>query len=115
MNNPNSASAADFPAASCSQSVLLHQVGGDELLTAETLAPLLNLSRTTVEAAATRRPDRLPPPVLIPGGRRMWLRSTVFAWLKSLEVGTAAPVAVAAELAKRGRGRPRKIVAGVQS
>jgi len=100
----------------CSQDVLLQQLGqGDELLTAERLAPLLNLSKTTVEAAATRRPDRLPPPVLIPGGRRMWLKSTVYAWLKSLEVGTCAPAVVEAELVKRGRGRPRKVLAGVQS
>lgn len=87
----------------------------DELLTAAGLAPLLNLSKSTVEAAATRRPDRLPPPVQIPGGRRMWLRSTVFQWLKAHEVGAVATVVVTPKsTVKRGRGRP-VTVAGVQS
>lgn len=94
----------------------------DELLTAAGLAPLLNLSKSTVEAAATRRPDRLPPPVQIPGGRRMWLRSTVFQWLKAHEVGAVSAVATVVATpktttkatAKRGRGRPGN-VAGVRS
>lgn len=106
---------APTAAALASGSVLLHQIHGDELLIAAALAPLLNLSKSTVEADVTRRPDRLPPPVQIPGGRRMWLRSTVFQWLKAHEVGAVAVTTAAAPIpqipmvvvkAKRGRGRP---------
>lgn len=94
------------------QALLQQLTQQDELLYAEGLGQILGLSAVTVEADASRRPDRLPPPVQIPGGRRCWLRSTVFAWLKSHEVGSTAPAAVLAAPTKRGRGRPR---AGVQS
>lgn len=92
----------------------------DELLTPEGLGKILHLSKTTVEQDATRRPDRLPPPVVIPGGRRMWLRSTVLAWLRALQTGsqlelpkgvTAPPAS--GRMKPRGRGRPRLIKTGV--
>lgn len=90
--------------------VASQQINQDELLYAGALGQILGISASTVESDASRRPDRLPPPILIPGGRRAWLKSTVFSWLKSHEVGTAPPAAAAAELVKRGRGRPRKAV-----
>lgn len=93
----------------------------DELLTPEGLGKILHLSKATVEQDATRRPDRLPPPVVIPGGRRMWLRSTVLAWLRALQTGSQlelsggvmAPPA-SGRMKPRGRGRPRLIKTGVQ-
>lgn len=70
-------------------------------LRVDALAGLLGLSPHSIHAMLCRHPDRLPPPIRIPGSSRLlWLESDVMDWLKSHQT---APATV-----KRGRGRPRK-------
>lgn len=94
----------------------------------ETLADFLQLGRATVAHKMSQAPAELPPAILLGDGprkKRIWLKSSVVAWLKARETQGAlrdaapAPVLVKihagvvdgdvySELAgKRGRGRPR--------
>lgn len=53
-----------------------------KLLISKDLAMLLRKSRRSVEVDVTRRPQSLPPRLLIPGSRRVvWLEADVFKWL----------------------------------
>jgi len=54
----------------------------ETLGTAE-LAVLLHKSEKTIKKDLSVAPWRLPPRVRVPGSRRvMWLRETVYQWLK---------------------------------
>ncbi len=83
-----------------------------EVLDAHTLAPLLGVAVSTVLKDVSRAPWRLPPMVRIPGrqGAR-WLRSDVFAWLKSLRQDPVPPPKSApAGISQPGRrGRPTQV------
>jgi predicted DNA-binding transcriptional regulator AlpA len=51
-------------------------------LDAKELAAILHLSPYTVRSDAIRRPERLPPSLVVPGSRRrLWLEEDVDAWL----------------------------------
>lgn len=72
-----------------------------ETLGSADLAAILGLSPYSLHSALSRRPERLPRPVRIPGARRLlWRRQDVEAWLA--QYAQPAP-------AKRGRGRPTKV------
>jgi|AntDeeMetagen681_2_1112603.scaffolds.fasta_scaffold03567_6 excisionase family DNA binding protein len=71
---------------------------GDHLLTPDELAEILRISRNTVVDWASRRPERLPPPVRM-GRLLRWSRHSVDAWLQS---------AVQQTPRARRPGRPRK-------
>jgi predicted DNA-binding transcriptional regulator AlpA len=65
------------------------------------LAELFCLSPLSIHSTLVRRPDRLPPPIRVPGSSRLlWLESDVLAWLESHKSK--------AESAPRKRGRPFK-------
>jgi hypothetical protein len=67
----------------------------DQLLGPQELAELLHRSVKTVRLDATRRPEALPPRVVIPGARALlWRRRTVHAWLNQLETIAAERLAV---------------------
>ena len=67
----------------------------------EYLAPLIHRAVATIKADLRRRPDSLPPRLLIPGSTKMlWLESDVLAWLQSCRTA-AVP-----EPVKPRRGRP---------
>ena len=56
-----------------------------QLLTVDDLAKLLRRSVSTVRSDVTRRPETLPPPVRVPGGRRvLWRAEDVQAWIAGL-------------------------------
>ena len=68
------------------------------LLGAEALGVLLHKTTATVWCDLSRAPERLPPPIRIPGTRKaLWLESAVLAWLQERQVQ-----------AKPRRGRPTK-------
>jgi hypothetical protein len=83
------------------------------------LAVAMVYKLATLKRLMTQDPSRLPPAVLLGAegkkGKRLWLRSTVEAWLKEREMaaGEAAPATLKAvtvpELGRRGPGRPRKM------
>ena len=57
-------------------------------------------TEATVWADLARAPDRLPPPIHIPGTRKtLWLESTVVGWLHDRQVEATV---------KPRRGRPTK-------
>jgi len=65
------------------------------------LAALLCLSPLSIHSTLVRRPDRLPPPIRVPGSSRLvWLEADVLAWLESHKSKV--------EAAPRKRGRPFK-------
>jgi predicted DNA-binding transcriptional regulator AlpA len=65
------------------------------------LAELLRLSPHSIHSTLVRRPDRLPPPIRVPGSKRLvWLAPDVMSWLKLHQAKVA--------LASRKRGRPHK-------
>ena len=69
----------------------------------------LSKTEDTVWADLARAPDRLPPPIRIPGTRKaLWLESTVVAWLQAHQVSaaTAAP--------KRGRPTKREQIERIE-
>lgn len=91
-------------------------------LDAEELATALGYEPATIRRLMTQHPDRLPPAVVLamPGkkGKRVWLRTTVAAWLKEREMVAIAPISALDQLVKtpafstnggRGRGRHRKL------
>jgi predicted DNA-binding transcriptional regulator AlpA len=54
-----------------------------KLVDIEYMATLLHKTRRTLEVDVTRRPETLPPRLIIPGSRKvLWLESDVFAWLE---------------------------------
>lgn len=54
----------------------------EQLLTIDDLAKILRLSRQTLKADVTRRPETLPPRLRVPGCRRvLWRPQDVEAWL----------------------------------
>jgi len=56
-----------------------------QLLTVDDLAKLLRRSVSTVRSDVTRRPETLPPPVRVPGGRRvLWREEDVQTWIAGL-------------------------------
>ena len=53
-----------------------------QLMTVEDLARVLRRSVSTIRSDVTRRPETLPPRVLVPGGRRvLWRAEDVEAWV----------------------------------
>lgn len=75
------------------------------------LAAMLGLSPKTVQQDVYRRPDRLPPRLLVPGVRRiLWLRKDVERWLEALPRTPANGVYGTAQspAPQRRRGRPTK-------
>ncbi|MEF2146384.1 MAG: helix-turn-helix domain-containing protein [Desulfovibrionaceae bacterium] len=79
--------------------LMMNYIVDDELLNAEQLASLLKLSRTTVQAYRSKKPDSLPPSFKL-GRLVRWRKSDVQAWIADIDVGQVP--------AKRGPGRPRK-------
>ena len=68
----------------------------------EYLVPLIHRAVATIKVDLRRRPESLPPRLLIPGSTKiLWLESDVLAWLEGCR--TAAPPP--AESRPR-RGRP---------
>ena len=64
-------------------SPVLKTLGLDEI------AALLQRSKSTVRSDASRRPDSLPPRLLIPGSKALlWLEKDVEAWLRSCRTAT---------------------------
>lgn len=56
-----------------------------QLLTIDDLAKILRRSPSTIRCDVTRRPETLPPPVRVPGGRRvLWREEDVQAWIAGL-------------------------------
>ena len=69
-------------------------------ITSSELAAILGLSPNTIHSALIRRPDRLPPPIRIPGANRLiWRRSDVDAWIDAFQ----------SQPANLRRGRPLKV------
>ena len=53
-------------------------------MTINDLAPLLKRDVETLRRDLNRRPESLPPKLMIPGSRRLvWLEQDVKAWLQS--------------------------------
>lgn len=73
-----------------------------ELLDVSQMAELAHMKEWTIRCNATRAPHRLPP-VLRIGGRLLFRRKDVDAWLESKLEWPTEPQAP-----KHGRGRPRK-------
>ena len=62
-----------------------------KLLQTKDLARLLHKTQRTIEVDVTRRPESLPPRLLIPGSRTvLWLEADVFAWLDRCRQETRA-------------------------
>lgn len=54
------------------------------------LAPLVGRAESTIRVDVSRRPETLPPRLVIPGSNKvMWLESDVLAWLNACR--TAKP------------------------
>lgn len=65
------------------------------------LGELMGLSPFTVHSALSRRPERFPPPIRVPGSNKLlWDEDEVIAWLKQYQQSP--------EPTKRRRGRPTK-------
>ncbi len=71
----------------------------------EYLAPLLHREVITIKADARRRPESLPPRLLIPGSAKLlWLESDVIEWLQSCRTAKPAkPEAPARRSIFKGR------------
>lgn len=55
-------------------------------LTADDLAPLLHRTAETIKVDARRKPESLPPRLIIPGSSKLlWLESDVKTWLENLQ------------------------------
>lgn len=60
----------------------------------EYLVPLLRRKIVTIKADAYRKPESLPPRLLIPGSKKLlWIESDVLDWLKSCREKKDGPVA----------------------
>lgn len=63
------------------------------------LGELMGLSPFSVHSALSRRPDRFPPPIRVPGSNKLiWDEDEVIAWLKQYQQRPAI----------KRRGRPTK-------
>lgn len=50
----------------------------------EYLVPLVHRTVSTIKVDARRKPESLPPRLMIPGSKKvLWLESDVLAWIKS--------------------------------
>ena len=68
----------------------------------EYLVPLIHRAVATIKVDLRRRPESLPPRLLIPGSTKiLWLESDVLAWLDGCRTAKPADVEV-----KPKRGRP---------
>ncbi|MBU2834800.1 helix-turn-helix domain-containing protein [Acidithiobacillus thiooxidans] len=79
----------------------------DDLLTIEDLARVLRLNPRTVQ---NRRPEDLPPAIILPGTKRSrrWREKDVARWLAELPATVVAPESALDSFPRRGR--PRKVV-----
>ena len=58
-----------------------------KLVDIDYMAALLHKTKRTLEVDVTRRPETLPPRLIIPGSRKvLWLEADVFAWLEKCRV-----------------------------
>lgn len=66
------------------------------------LAEIVGLSPYSIHSTLVRRPERLPPPIKVPGSNKLlWYVHEVYDWLERFRVTpTQEP---------RRRGRPRKM------
>lgn len=84
-------------------------------LNREELANALGISESTLMRWESQEPDRLPPSVKI-GRKRVYLVESLLSWLKAAEVQSKPPAELKTVLTEsltlRGRGRPRKVMAG---
>lgn len=82
-------------------------------LSLDELAVTLCKSVSTIKTQLVRCPEVIPPPLRIPGTRRLlWRREDVEAWMSQFPASfKPAPPVVRADLCapKRTRGRPRKL------
>jgi predicted DNA-binding transcriptional regulator AlpA len=54
-----------------------------KLVDIDYMVTLLHKTKRTLEVDVTRRPESLPPRLIIPGSRKvLWLESDVLAWLE---------------------------------
>ena len=68
----------------------------------EYLVPLIHRAVATIKVDLRRRPESLPPRLLIPGSTKiLWLESDVLAWLDGCRTAAPAPVE-----SRPRRGRP---------
>lgn len=74
------------------------------------IAVILKKSRPVIHRMLRQQPEALPPPCRRVGKYYLWLPDQVMAWLRGEPIFAAEPTP-----AKRGRGRPRKDAALVQS
>lgn len=59
-----------------------------DLLNPTQLAEILHKSESTIRSDVHRAPERLPPRVIMPNGKKLlWLRSSVEAWLQTHQHG----------------------------
>ena len=59
-----------------------------KLVDIDYMAKLLHKTRSTLEVDVTRRPESLPPRIIIPGSRKvLWLESDVNKWHEKCRVG----------------------------
>ena len=73
----------------------------------EYLAPLIHRAVATIKSDLRRRPESLPPRLLIPGSTKMlWLETDVLDWLQSCRTVKLNP-----EI-KPKRGRPSTQLSG---
>lgn len=69
----------------------------------EYLVPLIHRALATIKVDIRRRPESLPPRLLIPGSTKiLWLESDVLAWLDGCRTAVPAPAPVESR-PKRGR------------
>ena len=86
-------------------------IGMPEVLAVEHLAALIHKSPSSIRSDASRNPDALPPICRLPGNKRLLFRlEDVRSWLAS-HVQRAVVAEVVVAVAKRQRGRPRKVAA----
>lgn len=77
----------------------------------EFLAPLLHRDVSTIKRDATRKPESLPPRLMIPGSSKLlWAEKDVWEWIESCRPKSdrAAP-SPADQPVKRKPGRPPKL------
>jgi hypothetical protein len=73
----------------------------------EYLVPLIHRAVATIKADVHRRPESLPPRLLIPGSAKMlWLDTDVHKWLESCRTVKPEPEV------KPKRGRPSTQLSG---